>query len=88
MTGRCNARTTTSSNKGTDGYFKMWLNKKYIANPVSIPILEPVNTSFPHTPRRSGKCPPPTEILFFSSMTQDSVLECHTLTSVNTRRIL
>ena len=40
MTGRCNAGTTVSSKRGTYGDFKVWLNKKGIANLISIAMLE------------------------------------------------
>ena len=40
MTGRCNSGTTVTKMKGTYGDFQMWLNKKDIANLISIPMLE------------------------------------------------
>ena len=39
MTGRCNAGTTVTKKKETYGYFQVWLNKKCIANLISIPIM-------------------------------------------------
>ena len=40
MTGRCNAGTMVTNIKGTYGDFQVWLNKKFIANLISIPMLE------------------------------------------------
>ena len=40
ITGRCNAGTTVTNMKGTYGDFQVWLNKKGIANLISIPMLE------------------------------------------------
>ena len=40
LKGNCNAGVTTSSVKGYYGLFDMWLNKKGIANLLSIPQLE------------------------------------------------
>ena len=40
MTGRCNAGTTVTKKKETYGYFQVWLNKKGIADLISIPMLE------------------------------------------------
>ena len=40
MTGRCNAGTTVTNMKGTYGNFQVWLNKKGIADIISIPMLE------------------------------------------------
>ena len=40
MTGRCNAELTVTKMKRTYGDFQVWLNKKGIANLISIPILE------------------------------------------------
>ena len=40
MTGRCNAGTTVTKMKGTYGDFQVWINKKGIADLISIPVLE------------------------------------------------
>ena len=40
LKGNCNAGVTTSNEKGWFGTFKMWINKKGIANLLSIPQLE------------------------------------------------
>ena len=40
MTGRYNAGTTVLKMQGTYGNFQVWLNKKGIANLISIPVLE------------------------------------------------
>ena len=40
MTGRCNSVTTFTKVKGTYGDFQLWINKKGIANIISIPMLE------------------------------------------------
>ena len=40
MTVRCNAGTTVTNMKGTYVNFQVWLNKKGIANLISIPMLE------------------------------------------------
>ena len=40
MTVRCNAGTTVTKMKGTYGDFQVWLNKKSIANLISISMLE------------------------------------------------
>ena len=40
MTVRCNAGTTFTKMKGTYGAFQVWLNKKGIANLISIPMPE------------------------------------------------
>ena len=40
MTSRHNSRTKVTKMKGTYYYFQVWLNKKGIANLISIPMME------------------------------------------------
>ena len=40
MNGSCNAGTVSTNTKGWYGYFQVWLNKKGIANLLSIRMLE------------------------------------------------
>ena len=40
MNGSCNAGRVSTNNEGWYGNFQVWLNKKGIANLLSIPILE------------------------------------------------
>ena len=82
MTGRCNAGATVTKIKGTYGDFQMWLNKKGIANLISIPMLEAsgyiVST---HTHTYGVVTNPEGKDITFNS-DKGYALECPTSTSV------
>ena len=42
MTGRCNTGTTVTKMKGTYSDFQVWINKKGIANLISIHMMETI----------------------------------------------
>ena len=88
MTGRCNTDTTRTSKRGSYGDFKVWLNKKGIANLISIPMLEASGYIVSTHTKGEWKVVTPGGILFLSSATRGYVLECHTSTFANTSRDL
>ena len=87
MEGSCNAGTVSTNTKGWYGDFEVWLNKKGIANLLSIPVLEAADYLVStHTHGDWVVTSPKGKKTVFKRETQECATGCHTSTLGITRK--